>query len=152
MCVCVCVCLDMEHTDSDGSSVTGREMGKPCGGQQQALPTRRPLKKNGKLVDSWIYMYIYHVSKSLPLSLSLTPSLPPSLLSIRALSSSVQDLLSIDAITSSSSATSLTTTASSPNASTARQLGGGGGGVGGKGDVWSRLTKSGSTNQLNDNR
>ncbi|CAI8047575.1 Kinesin-like protein KIF21A [Geodia barretti] len=62
------------------------------------------------------------------------------------MSMSVQDLTADSSSSSSSSSqTSLSTTPSSPNAP--RQLG-----ANGKPSVWSRLTRAGSTNLLNDNR
>ena len=76
---------------------------------------------------------------------SLPPSLPSLSPSLR-MSMSVQDLTADTLSSAPSSSNPAQTTPTSPNASTLRQFGVG------KSDVWSRLTRAGSTNLLSDNR
>ena len=76
---------------------------------------------------------------------SLPPSLPSLSPSLR-MSMSVQDLTADTLSSAPSSSNPAQTTPTSPNASALRQFGVG------KSDVWSRLTRAGSTNLLSDNR
>ena len=80
-----------------------------------------------------------------PLPPSLPPS-PPSLPPSPRMSMSVQDLTADTLSSAPSSSNPAQTTPTSPNASALRQFGVG------KSDVWSRLTRAGSTNLLSDNR